>query len=139
MSAPLRVHELVDYHTLLDDPRTGRPNTQVFVIAMNIDSYNALPSDLQAVIDRNATEANARWIGQVWTDSERPGAELAAQSGEIIRLPPEEVAVLEERVAGPVAERWVDVVGRKGIDGRGLIAEAQALLKKYRRLVELEE
>ena len=112
--APLKVHELVDYHIILDDDHTGRLNTQVFVTAMNLESYNALPSDLQAVIDRNADEATARWVGQVWTDSEKPGAELAAQSGEIISLPADEVAILEARLARPVADRWVEVVGRRG-------------------------
>jgi TRAP-type C4-dicarboxylate transport system substrate-binding protein len=124
----VKVDELVDYHITLDAPRSDRFNTQVFVIVMNRSSYEALPTDLRAVIDANADEATARWLGQLWLDNEGPGYELAAASGEISRLPPAEVARLRDRVEGPVHERWFAVAARKGLDGPALLAEARQLI-----------
>jgi TRAP-type C4-dicarboxylate transport system substrate-binding protein len=127
----LQVHDLVDYNIFLDDPRSERFNGQVLIIAMNRKTYESLPSDLRAVIDANSGRNLARWIGQVWIDAEGPGREAALASGEFIYLPPPEVARLRALSEQAVAERWIEVVARKGIDGRPLIAEARALIEKY--------
>lgn len=131
----VKVDELVDYHVTLDDPRSDRFNTQVFVIAMNRARYESLPAELQAVIDANAGEATARWLGELWLANEEPGLELAAASGELSRLPRAEVAILRQRVEPVVHERWFALVARKGLDGPALLAEARALID--RRLAEL--
>ena len=124
----VKVNELVDYHITLDNPRSDRFNTQVFVIAMNIAAYDRLPPDLQAAIDSNAGEDTARWLAQVWMNNERPGFELAAASGEVSKLPPAEVARLRAAVVDAVQARWFAVAARKGLDGPALLAEASALM-----------
>lgn len=124
----VKVDELVDYHITLDNPRSDRFNTQVFVIAMNLAAYERLPPDLQAVIDQHAGEDTARWLAQVWMNNERPGFELAAASGEVSQLPPAEVALLRVAVAGAVQARWFEIAARKGLDGPALLAEAAALI-----------
>ncbi len=131
----VKVDELVDYHVTLDDPRSDRFNTQVFVIAMNRARYESLPADLQAVIDAHAGEATARWLGELWLANEQPGLALASASGELSRLPPTEVAVLRRRVEAAVHRRWFELVARKGLDGPALLGEARALID--RRLDEL--
>jgi TRAP-type C4-dicarboxylate transport system substrate-binding protein len=131
----LQVHDLVDYNIFLDDPRSERFNGQVLIIAMNRDSYAALPADLQAVIDAHSGRNIARWMGEVWTNVEKPGREAAMASNEFIFLPPREVARLREKSEQAVADRWVSVVAKKGIDGRPLINEAKALIEKYERLL----
>ncbi|MDJ0927358.1 MAG: TRAP transporter substrate-binding protein [Gammaproteobacteria bacterium] len=130
----VKVDELVDYHITLDNPRSDRFNTQVFVIAMNLKSYRALPPDLRAVIDRNAGEETARWLGELWVENERPGLESSAASGKLSRLPPDEVAKLRDLVEKPVQARWFELVARKGLDGPVLLAEAEELIQ--RRLAE---
>jgi TRAP-type transport system periplasmic protein len=132
----LRVHELVGYHLFLDDPVSERFNAQVLIIAMNRGTYELLPSDLKAVIDANSGRNIAQWIADVWMENEGPGEEAARASGEFIHLPPAEVEKLRERSQEPVAERWIDVVARKGIDGRALVQEATALLERYQRYAE---
>jgi TRAP-type C4-dicarboxylate transport system substrate-binding protein len=136
----LQVHDLVDYNVFLDDPRSERFNGQVLMIAMNRASYDALPPDLQAVIDANSGANIARWIGQVWIDAEQPGRQAAIDAGnEFIYLPPAEVAKLRERAEEPVAERWISVVAKQGVDGRPLIDEARGLIEKYRRELDVDE
>jgi TRAP-type C4-dicarboxylate transport system substrate-binding protein len=128
----LQVHDLVSYNVFRDDPVAERFNGQVLMIVMNRDVYEGLAPDLRAVIDQNSGRNIARWIGEVWTEADRPGENAARAAGnEFIYLPDSEVAVLRELAEEPVASRWLAVVAEKGIDGRPLIAEAKALIEKY--------
>lgn len=124
----VKVDELVDYHVTLDSSRSDRFNTQVFIIAMNRDSYAALPPDLQQVIDRNSDEATARWLGTIWAQNEEPGLAQAAASGELIRLDTETVGALRTAVEIPVQQRWFREIAGKGLDGPALLAEARQLI-----------
>ncbi len=128
---PLKLNELVDYHIILDDPKVERINTSTFMIAMNRAKYESLPADLRKVIDNNSGMNIAKWIGEIWEAAEKPGKELAAKSGEIFALPPAEVAKLRAMTEGPVTERWIKDVAKKGIDGEALVKEARALIAKY--------
>ncbi len=131
ITLPLKIDQLVDYHTELDDPKTTRINTSTFMIAMNKDSYAALPADLQKVIDDNSGMNIARWLGEIWEKAEIPGAAKAAASGEIIKMAPAEVAKLRAAVEQPVIDRWIADVTAKGIDGKALVKEARELISKY--------
>ncbi len=131
ITLPLKVHEMVDYHTTLDDPKFTRVNTSTFMIAMNSASYDALPADLQKVIDDNSGMNIARWLGEIWDAAEAPGRTKAATSGELIEMAPAEIARLRNMVEQPVIDRWIADVAKKGIDGKALVEEARALLKKY--------
>jgi TRAP-type C4-dicarboxylate transport system substrate-binding protein len=131
ISVPLKTHEMVDFHTVLDDPRYPRPNTSTFLLAMNKNSYAKLPPELKKVIDDNSGRNIARMAGEVWTRVEEPGERLAKASGELIKMAPAEVKRLREKVEGPVQERWVQEVKGKGIDGEALLREAKALMAKY--------
>lgn len=131
ISIALKVDELVDYHTVLDDPVIERVNTSIFLFAMNKAKYESLPDDLKKVIDNNSGANLDEWLGQIWTDSEAPGRKKAAASGELIKMAPAEVAKLRARIEQPVIDRWVAEMKKKGIDGNALIAEARALIKKY--------
>lgn len=131
VTLPLKVDELVDYHTELDDPVFPRINTSTFVVAMNKDTYTKLPSDLQKIIDDNSGQALAGWIGEGWDAAEIPGRDNAAKSGETAALASAEVAKLRAMVEQPVIDRWIAQMDAKGYDGKALVAEARALLKKY--------
>ena len=127
----LKVDELVDYHIDLDDPAYPRINTSTFIIAMNKNSYASLPPDLQKVIDDNSGQNVATWIGEAWDAAEAPGRVSAASSGELYSLPPAEVGVLRARVEETVIYRWIAEMDENGIDGRALLEDARALLRKY--------
>jgi len=130
VTLPLKVHELVDYHTILagDVPRV---NTSTFIIAMNKARYESLPADLKKVIDDNSGEALSQWLGEIWEAAEAPGRAKAEESGEIITMPPDEVAKLRAKIEQPVIDRWVAEMNAKGVDGQALVDEARALIAKY--------
>ena len=124
----------MDYHILLDSETWPRLNAQVLMVTMNQDTYDRLPADLKAVIDANSGRNVAKWMGESWVAMEVAGEQAAQASGEFIYLPPEEVELLRQKSQRQVAERWISVVARDGIDGEALVAEATALLEHYGRL-----
>jgi TRAP-type C4-dicarboxylate transport system substrate-binding protein len=130
VTIPLKVNELVKYHTVLagDIPRI---NTSTFIIAMNKQSYEKLPPELKKVIDDNSGMKIADWLAQVWDDAEKPGLAKAKETGEIITMPEDEVAKLRAKVEQPVIDRWVAEMNKKGVDGQALVDEARALIEKY--------
>lgn len=132
VTLPLKVNELVDYHTVLGGD-VERINTSTFIIAMNKDSYAKLPDDLKKVIDDNSGLALSDWLAEIWDAAEVPGIAKAKESGEIITMDPAEVAKLRAKVEQPVIDRWVGEMKAKGVDGAALVAEARALIEKHRK------
>ena len=132
VTLPLKVNELVDYHTILGGD-VERINTSTFIIAMNKDSYAKLPDDLKKVIDDNSGLALSDWLAEIWDAAEVPGIAKAKESGEIITMDPAEVAKLRAKVEQPVIDRWIGEMKEKGIDGAALVAEARTLIEKHRK------
>jgi len=130
VTLPLKVDELVDYHTVLAGD-VKRVNTSTFIIAMNKARYESLPADLKKVIDDNSGMALSQWLGEIWEAAEIPGRTKAAASGEIITMPPAEVAKLRARIEQPVIDRWIAEMNAKGVDGKALVDEARTLIAKY--------
>lgn len=130
VTLPLKVDEMVDYHTVLAGD-VSRVNSSVFIIAMNKARYESLSADLKKVIDDNSGMHLAQWLGDIWNAAEGPGEAKARASGEIITMPAAEVAKLRAMIEQPVIDRWVAEMKKKGIDGRKLVAQARALIAKY--------
>ncbi len=133
ISLPLKVHELVDYHTILDDPVVTRVNTSTFLFAMNKAKYESLPADLQKIIDDNSGANLAEWLGRMWIEAEIRGEKKSGESGELIKMAPAEVARLRARIEQPVIDRWIAEMKKKNVDGAALVAQARALIKKHSR------
>ena len=132
VTLPLKVNELVDYHTILGGD-VERINTTTFIIAMNKDSYAKLPDDLKKVFDDNSGAALSDWLAEIWDAAELPGIAKAKESGEIITMSEAEVAKLRANVEQPVIDHWVGEMKAKGVDGQALVVEARALIAKYRK------
>lgn len=131
VTLPLKLHELVKYHTTLGDPTYKRINTSTFMLAMNKAKYESMPADLQKVLDENSGMNIAEWLGEIWDAAEVPGEKLCAEKGEVIVMEQAEVDQLRKMVEQPTIDRWIDEVGKKGIDGKALVAEARELIAKY--------
>jgi TRAP-type C4-dicarboxylate transport system substrate-binding protein len=130
VTLPLKVNELVDYHTILGGD-VERINTSTFIIAMNKDSYAKLPDDLKKVIDDNSGAALSDWLAEIWDAAELPGIAKAKESGEIITMSEAEAAKLRAKVEQPVIDRWIGEMKAKGVDGQALVDEARALIAKH--------
>ena len=126
---PLKIHELTKYQ--IEGENNTRFGTTTFMIAMNKDSYAKLPDDLKAVIDKNAGLDWWKEIGQIWTDSEKPGIKMAVDHGnEHIVIAGAELEKFRTALE-PVVNRWVEEVTAKGIDGKALVAAAREAIAKH--------
>lgn len=128
VTSALKVPELVENHTEF----TGKAlYTLTFVLAMNKDSYEGLPEDLQQVIDDNSGLEFSVFAGGTMADADDPSREFALDNGNnVITLDEEQTAVWRER-AQPIYDKWVADMADKGIDGQALLDEATALIEKY--------
>ncbi|WP_242521779.1 TRAP transporter substrate-binding protein [Motiliproteus sp. SC1-56] len=131
VTMPLKVHELVGYHTEMSGDR--QVNTSVFLFAMNNKTYEQLPDDLKQVIDRNSGANIAREVGALWDRADQPGRQAASKRGnEITVLPPEEVERWREATL-PVREHWIAQMEERGLPGRQMLEDADRLVKQYTR------
>jgi len=125
----LKIAELVKHHTSFSGP-TGL-FTQTFALVMNRGSYNKLPADLKAIIDRNSGVETAALFGRAMDEGDKVGLEVAQKSGNsIVTLDAAETQRWKTTAAAAEAD-WVKEVQGKKIDGAKLVAEARALLAKH--------
>ncbi len=70
-------------------------------------------------------------FGRVMDEGDAGGLKIAQDLGNnIITLDEAEVAKWQE-AAQPVIDNWVAEMDGKGLDGKGLLEEARALIEKY--------
>ncbi len=121
----LKVQELVTNHTEF----TGNAlYTLAFIMAMNHDSYNALPDDLKAVIDANSGLEFSAFAGRTQQEHDAPARALAEERGNtIITLDAAQTAAWAE-AAAPTIDAWIAEADAAGIDGTGLYRDAVALI-----------
>ena len=126
VTSALRIPELVKNHTEFGDRALY---TLTFVLAMNKATYEGLPDDLKAVIDRNSGLAFSKFAGRVMEEADAPARKLAEDRGNtIVTLTDGEIAAWEEAVR-PVTARWIEDVSAKGIDGQALLNKAKATIE----------
>jgi len=123
----LKVQELVSNHT--EFPGNALYTT-AFIMAMNQQAYDALPADLQAVIDANSGLEFSAFAGRTMQDYDAPGRALAeARGNTIITLDADQVAAWRA-ASQPTIDNWIADADAAGIDGTGLFEEATALIAK---------
>ena len=125
----LKVTELVKNHTTF----AGKEGlyTQTFAFSMNKATYDKLPPDLKAVIDKNSGVEVAAMFGRAMDDGDNVGREIAERAkNNIVALDLAETQRWR-RTAAAVETDWVAESKGKGIDGVKLAAEARALIAKH--------
>ncbi len=128
VTSALKVSELVKNHTEFTNKALY---TLTFVLAMNKPKYESLPDDLKKVIDDNSGMEFSAFAGKTQEAADGPARDIAVKLGNnIIQLNAEQVAVWEA-AAAPIVDEWIADVTAKGLDGKGLVEEARALIAKY--------
>ncbi|MCV6595485.1 MAG: TRAP transporter substrate-binding protein [Mangrovicoccus sp.] len=125
----LKLDELTDSHT--DVSGENSLYNLFFIWAMNKKTYENLPEDLRAIIDANSGMETSRWSGRAHDIGDKDGeAVIAAAGHEMAVLDPEQTARLQA-LGAEVTEDWVTEVTAKGLDGAGLVADAQAAMAEF--------
>ena len=132
VAAPaVKTPDLVSHFSILagDQPRLG---TNVFTFLMNSNSYNKLPKNLRAVIDKNSGGNIAARAGKNWDAIEAPGLAVvkSKKKNKFHTIPATEVAKMKA-AAQPVFERWFAEMKKIGVDGPALLADARDLIAKH--------
>lgn len=114
-----RLEKLVPYHLEV-------PNglyTIAFFFAMNKESYNSLPADLQAVIDANSGPETAAFLGRAWDKAAEDTRKQVAADGshEINKVSDEVFADLKER-SKAIVQNWKDSAKAKGVDADAVLS-----------------
>jgi TRAP-type C4-dicarboxylate transport system substrate-binding protein len=128
VTGSLRIPELVSHHTEFDGPMLY---TLTFVLAMNERAYDALPADLQAVIDAQSGLAFSVFAGRTQAAADAPARAVAVEAGNEIVTVSGEALDAWQAVARPVIDGWVAEMAARGIDGQELIDEARRLMAEY--------
>ena len=126
---PLKVHELTKCS--LTGPDGARFGTSVFLFAMNKQSYDKLPDDLKAIIDRNSGAGIAADIGKLWDGAEAPGEGLQAKSGSPVKALDTDAMAKMQEASKPIVERWIKEAKSSGFDGDALVKAARAAIAKH--------
>jgi TRAP-type C4-dicarboxylate transport system substrate-binding protein len=125
----LKIQEIAHTHTETPQGQPFMSNT-IFVVAMNQAKYDSLPADLKKVIDANGGIAASKWAGEVWDSTIAPARKLAVERGNkinVLTMPEYERWV---KATESVDGDWVNEVAAKGGNGKQLLEDAKALLKK---------
>lgn len=121
---------LVGHSTIGSDG--SRFGTSVFLFLMNQSQFDALPADLQQVIDDNIGIDFVKEMGLAWDDLEVPGRMV--QYDNLTKLPVDEIYAFED-LSEQVVQRWIEDVSTQGIDGRLLVDEARRYIARYSRII----
>ena len=127
----VKMQDLVDHFTTLGPPQP-RLSTAIFTFLMNKKKYESLPADLRKVIDDNSGRKLAPFAIKVWDQIEVEGEKVMHEKpkNKFVSLSPEETAKFKKLVQ-PVFERFKDELNRSGADGAKVLADVEAMIKKY--------
>lgn len=128
VTTSLHVSELVHNHTEFEGPGLY---TLTFSFAMNQDTYDSLPADLQEVIDHNSGVEFSIFAGGTQADADGPARQAAVDAGNNIITISEADAQEWRDVVQPLYANWVADMQGRGIDGQALIDEARQLMADY--------
>jgi TRAP-type C4-dicarboxylate transport system substrate-binding protein len=127
----IKLQEVAKYS--LDVP-DGWPkiSNSIFIFAMNQARYNSLPADLKKVIDNNSGRAVSADAGERGFDRViEPNRKQSRDRGNTLAtLTPAELQRWI-KASENLDDEWIKEANAKGADGKKLLEEARALIKKY--------
>lgn len=126
----VKVQEVARFHTETD-PNMPAMYTAVFLLAMNHGTYDRLPAELKAVIDRNSGLELSGEAGRLWEERKAPARKLALDRGNSVYVVPAAELAHWQKAAQPVITDWVADMNRRSLDGDALLADARALLVRH--------
>jgi len=118
--------KLIKYATLVPG---GLYNTS-FAFIMNPDKYNKMSPEDKKVIDAWSGEKLARLIGKYWDGADQVGRQaLKTNNIPTVTANATFLGELNEKV-GPLEASWFKLAAEKGVDGKKVLAEFRAEIKK---------
>ena len=127
ITQPMRFYEVTNYHT--DEPLYQ----SMLMTLMSQDSYDALPEDLQAVIDQNSGVAYATRMGEIWDTATEPARQAAIENGNTVVTISDAERERWKGAVEPAYDAWIETMNQQGYDGEALFEALQEITAKYGR------
>lgn len=102
-----------------------------FAVVMNMDSWNALPKDVQKVMEDLGPE-QAKWTGSYMDDHVKEAISWSKkeQKVEFIELSKSEKAEWNNKLKF-ITDKWIQDATAKGFPAKAIVKDIKALTKKY--------
>jgi len=120
-----KLYEVTKYHTNVHFG-TGPSWT-----AMNIDTWNSLPPDIQQIVTEVSNKIPVMFTAAVTGEANRTINKIKELGQEIIELSPQERARWVA-TAEPIWNKWAADMEAKGLPGRAVLAEAIRIAEEYK-------
>jgi TRAP-type C4-dicarboxylate transport system substrate-binding protein len=130
VTTAFKLQEICKTHTETA-PHQAKHANSIFVMAMNPAKYNSLSPELKKVIDQNSGLATSRWVGKMWDNAAAPARKIAVERRNTINVLSDAEYNRWVKAAQLVDDAWIKEVDAKGANGKALLNDAKALLKKY--------
>jgi TRAP-type C4-dicarboxylate transport system substrate-binding protein len=101
-----------------------------WVVAINLDVYNSLPTDLQALLTGENGELMTELYGYQFFIDELLHKSICLEKMKEIEIDEAEMNTWKQLVA-PLKEEWIDNVNTKGYDGRKIYDDFTKLINEY--------
>ena len=112
-------------------PNHAKHANAIFVFAMNQAKYDSLPADLKKVIDNNSGIETSKWVGKIWDEGVAASRKLSLDRKNTINTLTDAEYQRWVKATSSVDDGWIKEVDAKGGNGKALLNDAKALLKKY--------
>lgn len=112
------------YHTIADISVNGHAG------AFNLEAWDALPTDVQQVIDDLGMSMSGLCGATLTNESAWVIEEMKAAGHEFYTLPADEKARWVEKLM-PVYDTWMEKVTSKGLDGQAVLDSWKQYAAKY--------
>lgn len=113
-----KLDEVTQFHSVTPEGQPAFGYT-VLTMLMNQRRFDALPADLQAIIERNSGKALSERFAEAW-DKATEAAESAAPEVALARIEPAAYAEMQKASASAI-EQWIGEANGKNLDGKALI------------------
>ena len=130
VTTAFKLQEICKTHTEPGPTHAGISNT-IMVFAMNQARYNSLSPELKKVIDNNSGRETSRWVGKSWDGFSAQSRKVAVDRHNTINILSDAEYKRWAKATESVDDEWIKEVGAKGGNGKALLNDAKALLKKY--------
>ena len=120
-----KLYEVTNYHT------NAHMGVATFWVAMNKDTWNRLPTDIQKIITEVSDKIPTTFSSAITDEMNRTVGKVKKLGHEIIALSPGEMARWRA-TAKPEWDKWAKAMEAKGLPGRAVLDEAVRLVDKYR-------
>jgi TRAP-type C4-dicarboxylate transport system substrate-binding protein len=102
-----------------------------FAVVMNLNSWNALPKDVQKVMDEMVRE-QSEWTGDYMDNHVKESVQWSKKTHQVefIELSAKEKAKWDQRLQ-PLTDKWISDAKAKGLPAEAIIADVQATISKY--------